>query len=101
VAAASRFASMLLGIGLMLTRSAAGAAEDVNRPNRIPSQGGWALPYRNPVIDGLATLADEGQVKVWFGGHAPISALRPLVVRDYSGEEFDIYYTARSVAGFR
>lgn len=86
--AARAFASMLLGIGLrrrgappLLPKTSTGPTV-----SRIPNQGGWALPCKNPVIDGPAALVDEGQVKIRFGGHAPISALGPLVVRDYSGE---------------
>jgi hypothetical protein len=51
-------------------------------------------------IGAPAALVDGGEVKMWFGGHVPVSALWPLVLRDFSGEEFGIYYASRRAADF-
>lgn len=35
-------------------------------------------------------LVEDDEIKLWFGGHVPNSALRPLIVRGISGPEFGI-----------
>ncbi|MCB1784554.1 MAG: hypothetical protein KDI13_11255 [Alphaproteobacteria bacterium] len=35
-------------------------------------------------------MIKDGKVMVWFGGHVPVSDLRPLINRDFKGPEFGI-----------
>ncbi len=51
-----------------------------------------SFPWTLGEIIGPAALVDGGKVKMWFGGHVPISKLGPLVARGYSGEEFGVNY---------
>jgi hypothetical protein len=59
------------------------------------------FPLTSGEIIGPAALVDDGQVKLWFAGHAPVAALAPLIRRDFSGPEFGIYFATRSAADFR
>ncbi|MBV8594341.1 MAG: hypothetical protein JOZ27_08590 [Caulobacteraceae bacterium] len=59
------------------------------------------LPNAMGEIDGPAALVDGDQVKMWFGGHAPVAALGPLIARGFRGDEFGIDFAMRPVADFR
>jgi len=60
-----------------------------------------SFPWTLGEIIGPSALVDDGEVKIWFGGHAPISQLGPLIRRGYSGNEFGINYAEKDVAAFR
>jgi hypothetical protein len=51
-------------------------------------------------VIGPAALIDEGKIKIWFGGHAPISRFGPLVQRGYKGNEFGINYLEKDLDAF-
>lgn len=59
-----------------------------------------SFPWTLGEVIGPSALVDDGQVKIWFGGHVPVSDLGPLIRRDFSGEEFGINYATRPVADF-
>jgi predicted GH43/DUF377 family glycosyl hydrolase len=59
------------------------------------------FPWTMGEVDGPTALVDDGQVKLWFGGHVPVSALGPLVQHDFSGPDFGIDFATRSVADFQ
>ena len=59
-----------------------------------------SFPWTNGEVIGPSALVDEGMVKIWFGGHVPVSQLGPLVRRDYKGSEFGINFVQKPVAAF-
>ena len=59
-----------------------------------------SFPLTHGELIGPAALVDNGQIKLWFGGHVPVGDLAPLIRRDFSGDEFGIYYATRPTQGF-
>lgn len=60
-----------------------------------------SFPWTMGEIIGPSALVDDGKVKIWFGGHVPVSQLGPLIARGFSGSEFGINYAEKPVAAFQ
>ena len=58
------------------------------------------FPWTMGEIDAPTVLVDDGEVKLWFAGHVPVSKLGNLISHDFSGEDFGIGYATRRVADF-
>lgn len=51
-------------------------------------------------IHAPTALVEEGQVKLWFGGHVALSELAPLIRRGVKGPEFGIGYATMDLNRF-
>jgi hypothetical protein len=60
-----------------------------------------SFPWTLGEVIGPSALVDGGKVKIWFGGHVPVSHLGPLIKRGYAGTEFGINFAEKDVAAFR
>ena len=60
-----------------------------------------SFPHTLGEVIGPSALVDGGMLKIWFGGHVPVSHLGPLVSRGYKGSEFGINFAQKSLSAFR
>ncbi len=61
----------------------------------------YDMPWTSGEVLAPTALVEDGQIKMWFAGHVAVSALGPLVRRDFAGPEFGIGYATRSASFFR
>ena len=54
-------------------------------------------PWTMGEVTGPAGLVDGGKLKMWFGGHVPVSELGSLIKNDFKGPDFGIGYAERNI----
>ncbi|MEM9369456.1 MAG: hypothetical protein AAGD07_26090, partial [Planctomycetota bacterium] len=65
-----------------------GEFEEDNLPILVRDSNGWT----SGEVLAPSLLADDGLIKIWYGGHVRNNDLGPLIQRGFSGPEFGIGY---------